>query len=240
MPISLRSIQYRTALTAAVYPAVVTLSFILLVILWRVASLPTPEELTNTIETLFNAHGCWIVGVAAFLEGVAVINLYFPGSLVVVLGVTSSLGNPSLAFLMVAVTILGFFLSSLLNYAIGYFGFHKLLLRIGGRKWFDQTQTWHKRHGCHALLLAYVHPNIGGLMAMACGNARLSLLDFIRPTILSILLWNTCWGFAAYSLAPTLRAAAANTWPIILGLTAWTLATFLRELLRKPFSGAAN
>ena len=188
------------------------------------------------IEHLFSLHGWWIVGIAAFLEGVAIINLYFPGSLVIVLGVTSSLGKPSLAILMVATTMLGFILSALVNYAIGYYGFHRILLRIGGRQWFDQVQIWHQRYGPRVLLLAYVHPNAGGLMAMACGNARYSFFGFLRPTLIAIILWNTCWGFLVYWLAPTLRAAAATIWPIVVGLAAWTLVTFVRAILRKPLS----
>jgi membrane protein DedA with SNARE-associated domain len=134
---------------------------------------------------------------------------------------------------MVATTVLGFLLSALLNYGIGYYGFHRVLLKIGGKKWFDQAQEWHQRYGSRALLLAYVHPNVGGLMAMACGNAHYSFTKFIRPTFVAILLWNTCWGVVAYWLAPTLRAAAASVWPIFIGLLGWTLLSVCRALFRK-------
>lgn len=224
--------RMKSAMAAGAYPALVTSLFFLYVVLWKLLSLPGPVELIELTESLFHQYGWWIVGVAALLEGVAVINLYFPGSLVIILGVASSAGNPPHAIGIVATIMVGFALAALVNYGLGYFGLHQLLLRIGGKQWFDYVRTWHAKHGTYALLVAYIHPNAGGLMAMASGNARYPLPKFIPPVFGAIVFWNTCWGIAAYWLSPTLKGAASTVWPIVGVLVLWVLIRVGYELLR--------
>lgn len=91
--------------------------------------MPPPNEMFAILQDLFERHGLLLVGFAAFIEGVVLINFYFPGSAVILVGVIVAHGNPLLATKTVAITVLSFFVAACLNYAIGYFGMHEVIVR---------------------------------------------------------------------------------------------------------------
>lgn len=224
--------RFRLALLSATVPLVCTLVLLVALVAWRVADLPDPHESFLLIEKWFLAYGLPLVFLAALLEGVAVINLYVPGSAVIVLGVVFSRTDPLLAVLVVFVATVAFIITAQVNYGVGYFGLHRLLRTFGGGVLIDRAEKYWSRHGDKTLPLAFIHPNIGGFVSIASGNGRYPWKKFFVRSVGYTLAWNVLWGVAAFLLADTV--AQTVTQPLILlgGLLIWATIAFAVAYLR--------
>ena len=58
-----------------------------LFIVWKIFELPTNEETIALAEQYFNKYGLWVILVSAVIEGLLLFGWYYPGSMVVFLGV---------------------------------------------------------------------------------------------------------------------------------------------------------
>lgn len=230
--------MYRqSAIEAGSSPALIIVLFLIMMLVWRIFDLPDPEETYDLIVGFFAEYGLWVVAVGALGEGVAVINLYFPGSAAVLLGVVSSEGDVFRAAMVVFVASLGFIIAAHLNYAIGYYGLHPLLHRFGGRRLLERGERRYRERGVRALAAGYFHPNIGGLIAVAAGAARLQWSKFLAVTTIAIIFWNTLWGVVVYLAARPVREVATSPYLVLVALVIWlsvaVMLAVIRTYLRK-------
>ncbi len=225
------SSKLRPALVASISPAIYTVLFLLLMVIWHVAKFPSPDRIFDEVSSLYKSHGLWIVGLSAFIEGLVLVNLYFPGSAVILIGVITFRGNPVAAASVVAVTMFAFILAANCNFAIGFFGLHHLIRRLGGGRWLEKAHSWYEAKGCHALLLSYWHPNFGAFVAVACGNGRLNYNRFLRITAIAILAWNTFWGILAYHFASLAKETATQPLILLMFFALWTVGQFTVTLI---------
>lgn len=208
-------------------PLIFTLGFVGLICLADWGVLPDSKHIFAVVSYHFERHGILLVGIAAFIEGIVLLNLYFPGSAIIVLGITSAGGDIRQATLMVASVMLGFFASAQFNYFIGRAGLRPIVIRFGGRRWLERAERWYSHMGQYLVIFAYAHPNLGAFVAVECGNARFTLKRFIAITAISILIWNTIWGLICYFNGHLIRETATNS-RLLLGIfAAWTIASFL-------------
>lgn len=196
-------------------------------LMWRLCRLPEPEAFFDGIMVLFQKHSLAIVAVSAFVEGLVLINLYFPGSVVIILGVLSQRDNPVSAGVVVALAVLGFSLAACLNYALGYYGVYSIIARLGGRVWLERAHDWHLRHGRNAILMSYVHPNVGAFVAVASGKARYSFVSFVCFACIGIGMWSCVWGIMTYHFGQFVKTVATQPELILGGLILWSFSTFL-------------
>lgn len=220
------------ATSAALVPTVVLMAFLALMIAWSLFALPTPEEQYALIADFFAEHGSLAVCIAAFVEGIAVINFYAPGSAVILLGVSTS-SDVGRAAEVVMVTMLGFIVSAHVNWALGRFGLQPLLYRVGGRRWLQRSERTYAKHGPAALLWSYFHPNLGGVLAVVCGAAGLPWRRFVGPVVLAVLVWNSFWGIIAYSLSSQVRQVATSPKLVLSALGIWLILAFLTGGIRR-------
>lgn len=222
----LLSAKVRHALISSVEPAVYTCLFLLLMLVWRLAKMPDPERVFEVVSALFKTHGLWIVGLSAFVEGLVLVNLYFPGSAVILIAVITFRGDPIGAASVVTVTMFAFVLAAFCNYAIGFFGLHHLIRRLGGGPWLDKAHRWYEAKGHRAVLLAYWHPNLGAFVAVACGNGHLDFHRFLRFVIVAVIAWNTLWGALAYHFASLAKQTATQPFVLLAAFLLWTAVRF--------------
>lgn len=225
--------KVQEALTASIAPAIYTGLFLLLMLVWHVAKLPNPERVFEAVASLYKTHGLWIVGLSAFIEGLVLVNLYFPGSAVILIGVISFRGDSIGAASVVVVTMLAFILAANCNYAFGFFGLHDLIKRLGGGLWLEKAHRWYDTKGHRALLLSYWHPNLGAFVAVACGNARLDYHRFLCLVVIAIIAWNTLWGFLAYNFASLAKETATQPLILLSAFVLWTLIAFFSTLIKE-------
>jgi membrane protein DedA with SNARE-associated domain len=216
----------------ATAPCAYTIGFLLLMLIWRVVDLPSPQEVYDGIVRLYHDYGLVIVAAAAAIEGLVLISLYFPGSGVILIGVAASRGDPTRAVAVVAIVTLAFIVAAQINFVVGYFGLHGLILKMGGSKWLKRAQDRYARNGVYILAPCFVHPNLGGFMSVAAGIGRLQWRKFFIISVASIALWNVFWGFVAYLFAQVVESVATQPFLVLSGLGLWTITAFVWGFLR--------
>lgn len=225
--------EYRNAVAqAATFPTIVLALFVGLMIFWRFFDLPTPEEMFNLIVRFFESYGLLVVFIGALGEGVAVVNLYFPGSAAILLGVVASEGDPLQASAVVVVASCGFALAAQFNYLIGRCGLQPLLHRIGGRSLLERSRRKYERQGARSLFWGYFHPNIGGLLAVAAGTGRLRWKYFSRLTVGAITFWNILWGIVVFLSARPVREVATSPYLVLAALGIWLVGAVALSCFR--------
>ena len=95
--------------------------YLSVLMLWRLGFIPSPTEIFNLLEDLYQIYGLPGLAAASFLEGIVYLGLYFPGSFVVALAVFLTDGSFG-AFLLLS-TLVAFVLTitSTINYILGRF-----------------------------------------------------------------------------------------------------------------------
>ena len=205
--------------------------FVLLMLAWRWFRLPQGPALFDSVAAAFRSYGFLFVVVSALIEGLLVINLYFPGSLVILIGVTAFREQPAMVVLLVAMVAVAFFLATVINYCIGYFGLHALIRRLKVAAQIEKVSQWYQRFGRWFVPISFFHPNLSAFVSVACGRDRVSPYQFFSVAFVSITLWNAFWGFLTYRFGALFKEAAANPWLILAGLCLWAAAKLIRGLL---------
>ena len=91
-------------------PLIFLAIFLSLWAVWKLLDLPPKDELIEITRRYFDLYGYWIVFASAIIEGMLLVGLYYPGSLVILLGVIFAGKNiPEVIWVVTLVTI-GLFL----------------------------------------------------------------------------------------------------------------------------------
>jgi len=238
----MQTLQQRVkgGLNRALSPFLYAIGFVLLLALAKLGLIPSSDQIFSWILGQFESHGLLLVGVAAFIEGLVLVNFYFPGSAVIVLGVASAKGDPARATELVTVVIAAFFVAAQVNYYGGLFGVRRLVLRLGGKRWIERAEKWYARAGGYLVAASYLHPNLGAFVAVACGNARFSWRKFLIISAISITAWNSMWGVLTYSSGRVIREAATNPYLLLTAFLVWTLVSFCWGFLKPAGSGSED
>jgi membrane protein DedA with SNARE-associated domain len=219
--------RFHYAVASAAAPIIYILLFFALIFLWHGLGWPPPEEVYKTIVDLYWEHGVVVVSFAAFAEGIVLITLYFPGSAVILIGVATSKGEPLRAALIVLIVTIAFIGAAQINYILGYLGLHRIILRLGGRRWLLNAQARYNKYGTYIVPPSFVHPTFSGFMAVTCGLAQLNWSKFTLLSALGIVFWDIFWGITAYRLSETVREVATRPILVIIGLFSWILIAFI-------------
>ncbi len=169
-------------------------------LIWQLFNLPTDEQLIVIIEQYFNRYGLIIVFLSSLLEGVCFLGWYYPGSIIIFLSVIFAGKNIPLAMLVVLLVTLGLFSAYVINFFIGKYGWHKLLLFFGLRKEVERMQVKLSRHGWRTLFATYWDPNLASLTSTAAGILQLPFKKFFLYSFLAATLWDIFWGAVTFFL----------------------------------------
>jgi len=208
-------IEIKTIWKIAAVPVVLLAFYLSLALVWTLFDLPTDKELIAVVYGWFTHYGLWIVFVAALLEGLLVVGQYFPGGFVIFVAVLSANRHiPRIAEVVIVVSV-AFFISYLINYAIGKYGFYRLFLKFGLREPLEKAREKLQQNYLYAIFVSYWSSNFAAISSTAAGTLQLSLRSFIIYSIPSTLIWNTLWGIFIY----------------IIGDRIWTLLGFKYAIL---------
>lgn len=188
-----------------VVPVLALVFYLVLIFLYRrVLGLPGPEEIIAWAQKYYALYGYWVVLVGAAVEGALFINWYLPGSIVVALGIIFARQADLNVFLMLALIIIGFFLTAILNFFLGRFGWYNVFMKLGLKAPLERVKSKIKSKGLKLLLSTYIHPNFGALAATSAGILGLPFWRFMLLSVLSIAFWNSLWAAAFYWFGPFL------------------------------------
>ena len=229
-----RKTRLKNAFSVSLLPAAYSVLFLLLMALWKLFNGPSPEETYASIVQFFTIYGTPVIAISALIEGIVLVNFYFPGSAVILIGVATARGDPLRAAYLIAVVSGAFFVAAQLNYCLGLFGFRKAVLKLGGKAWLARTEKWYAQYGAKVIPLTFIHPNVGAFMSVACGNARFKFVHFAILTFFSIIVWNSFWGVFAYLFPKEVANVATQPMLLLSGFLLWTTFAFLRGWFVAP------
>ncbi len=226
-------INTRQFLKVAALPLVLLAAYLALYGIWTFFDLPSREAIVETAREYYEVHGYWVVLIGALVEGALLINWYFPGSVIILLGVVLAVESKELNVIaVVGLATVGFFIASMANYALGRFGWYRLLLRFGLQTPMMNAKQKLEWYGLPIVFATYIHPNLGALTATSAGILHVSFKRFLAYSAGALLLWNSFWGLIAFLFGPT-AIEILNSGPLILGvLFIWIIFLFIRHWWR--------
>ncbi|MDP4001214.1 MAG: VTT domain-containing protein [bacterium] len=201
-------------------PLILLILYLIFVTLYNFFDLPSEKEFIASAEQYYQQYGYWTVFVGALIEGLLFINWFLPGSIVVVLGVVFAKSAGLSAVGMVSLIILGFFITSLINYALGRYGWYKLMLKLGLEKPLNNIKAKTESSGLKIIFSTYLHPNLGALTATSAGILKFSFKWFVLYSLIALVVWNTLWGVLVYFLGSSILNYLGPP-AIILVLVVW-------------------
>lgn len=215
------------ALRVIALPLSLLIAFGLFVVLYRLLNLPSPDSLLAIAESSYAHYGYWVVFIGALAEGMLVANWYLPGSGVIVFGVVISAKGSLNVLMVLALVVLGFWITSVINYGLGRYGWYHLLLRFGLREPLERMRQRVHGIGLRIVFATYFHPNVGALAAASCGILRLPFIRFNVYSLAALLIWNSLWTAVVYLVGPKMLRVL-NVWLILPVLVAWMLYALSR------------
>lgn len=180
-------------ISPGLFPFTICLFLIGFIVLYRMLNLPSPQELIFFIEKWFNQYGLWLLFFAAFVEGVFVVGLYFPGSLAIALAVYTLGKTPLDLFFIGSISFMAFFIANILNYYLGKYGYYKFLLLIGKNDTIDKMQNTMLKHGRRTFFFTGFFPNFIAITSVCAGISNMSILKTIYLQATSLFFWVTVW-----------------------------------------------
>jgi membrane protein DedA with SNARE-associated domain len=218
----------KTVLRYSAIPLALCAAFFAFAAVYRGAGLPSGQELIELASEAFDRQGLLVVFVAGLAEGLLVANWYLPGSVVIVLGVGLSGGEPTRAVLYVGLVVVAFVVTAIANYWLGRTAWYKFLLVLGLRKPLEQLRPRVEGRGALALYYTYFHPNVGAMVALSLGILRIPFWRFLFHATVSVLAWNTLWGLIAYNIGSDVLVRLLDMRFILPVLALWAVISVAR------------
>jgi membrane protein DedA with SNARE-associated domain len=161
-------------------------------------NLRSTVTLLDAIRIALDRFGYTIAFCAAFIEAIPAVNLYFPGSVVIVVAVSYSRSGSLDPFIVIVLITLAFVICYSLNFYLGRLGLHGVLVRFGLGPSINKSREHISSHGLGWLMLASWHPNCCAIASIACGILSVPYHRFLSYMVPAVVVWNTLFGAAAY------------------------------------------
>jgi membrane-associated protein len=203
-------------------PLIAILISAILFIAWRLLHLPPRDELINIARFYFEQYGLIVLLLSAFAEGLFFLGWYYPGSLVIFLGVIFAGRDLEKVIMAVSCVIIGLLAAYIGNFFIGRYGWYRLFLKFGLRDALAKSEKRLARYGWRAIFMTYWQPNIASLTATAAGTLQLPWKRFFLPSLAAAILWNIFWGVLVYTWGEAALSIIGLKFVLIF-LTAWIL-----------------
>lgn len=182
----------------ALLPLSVLGVFLLIYLAWRFFALPPQEQVIEIARFYFDKYGLAILLVSALVEGTVLVGWYYPGSLIIFLGVILAGKDIQKVVAAVSVITIGLFFAYIVNFLLGKYGWYRLLLKFGLRDALEDAKNRVSKHGLIAIFMSYWQPNLAALVATSAGILDFSFVKFFLYSFIATSLWNTFWGVLVY------------------------------------------
>ncbi len=157
------------------------------------SGLPNTTEIANYFTIQYENYGLIIIIIAAFLEGLFMLSMYLPASLVIVLS-AFTLGFDTFTLTKIGLlSILGFTIANIFNYYLGQFGYYKILLKLGGQDSITKVQKDFNENPIKTIVFTAFHPNFLAITMVSAGIAKANLFKTILWSIVSLIVWIALW-----------------------------------------------
>lgn len=166
--------------------------------MWGVYNLPGPTDLVEASKVYFDQYGLIIFFFTALLESLLLIGNYFPGTLILLFGLSTLLDSPDKVLSSYIYISCGMLLGYTVNYFLGKYGWYKVLEKIGYKEELIKIESRVKKGGVFSVFFLYLLPGFGSLLSTSFGIIKFNFTKFIAFTLATVLFWNFIWALAVY------------------------------------------
>lgn len=198
--------------------------YLVVLILWNFNLIPSPLEIINFLENLYESYGLITLSIASLLEGIVYIGLYFLGSTIIIIAVLFSDGT-LITFLNISLIVaLSLTIASVINYALGR--------HIISRPLRETKEIKKKRKMSKGLILSCLHPN-----ALAFYFFNLGIKKESPYTIIFVPLIMIPYGFLLaylfYQLKPLIETSSEKPYILITIILVWMIIEFIWKRVKR-------
>jgi len=190
---------------------------ILLSILAAVGVLPPMGELSLQLGQLINEGGLGLIFAASFVENLPTVNAYFPGSVVLLVTMTSTSGDPARAVWVYMAVVVPAILANLLSFLAGRLMWQKRGHRVEPNR---TKRVW-------GLVMLYIfnywHPHLASMVALSTGSEGVTISHHLRAFLPVSLGWSLIWAVALYNMGMSVNFSAQMNWLVWVYLILWFL-----------------
>lgn len=179
--------------------AVTLLIYFLIRFGWTYFDMPNQKEMIALITGFFDKYGLIIIFLAAIIESILLIGGYFPGSLVIFLGVASSSGDIVRTTKVTVLAVLGMMIGYSIDYYLGRKGGYKLLTKLGFEEEINKIKNKVNKKNIWFSFLLYVIPGSGSLISTSFGILKVKYFKFLFFIFVTVVIWNTLWSILVYN-----------------------------------------
>ncbi len=187
------------------------------------------DELVTYIKIAIERYGLIVIGPLSFLENMVGLNVYFPGSIVILTAMALTAGNP-VRGLITYLTIYGAaFVAYHINYFIGFSTSRKVVKNKNMVVDSSTNKTLWLR-----FFSTFWHPHFAALTCIHVGNEGYKYKQIMKYLIVVSFVWNTFWGLTMYSVG-TITPTTGNslTYIVYLYIIGWLLLSTYRYYKNK-------
>jgi membrane-associated protein len=176
--------------------------YVLIMFLARKYIVDAPTLIAH-LKNLYDTYGYALILAGAFLEGMFIVGLYLPGSLVVLLGAALAKTGVVSFPIVIILAVIGFNLGYCFNYLMGRYGWYRVVERFGFKKQIDHAKAKLEKYEVMALLFGYALPSAASFLTTAAGMLHFPFKRFLIASLLIQTGWSLLWGTLAYTLGLT-------------------------------------
>lgn len=160
--------------------------------------IPDAPALIDQVKKVYGVYGYDLIFLGALLEGTFLVGFYVPGSFIVLLGAALSRSGVVSFPLVVLFGTLGLSLGYIVNYALGRFGWYRILSGFGFDKGIETAKDKLKHYQDRTIFYGYMMPSTASLLSTAAGIMKIPFKKFVVQSVLTQLFWSLLLGGLAY------------------------------------------
>ena len=207
----------------------------LLNIVYEPLGLPSSAQIIKLAEGFFAQYGLWVLFVAALLEGLFMISIYFPGSFVIF--ITVLLSDRTLITLVQigVVAWVGFMLVGAVNYLLGRYGWYKILVWLDRANVVDKMKRDLQKYGNRAIFFSAFHPSFLSIMQVSAGISKLGMMRTLALSGISLVFWIALWEAIVTPLLNTVNVedTGGSGWIMVGVVLLWGVFNIISERQKK-------
>lgn len=207
----------------------ICISFLAFAALWFLLDLPPEEELRAIIANAFATYGPAAILIGAFLEGVLLVGLYFPGSILIFMSVALA-PTPLDAVRSVILVTTGLYLAYLFNYTLGKYGWYRLLVRFGLGESVAEAKAKLEAKKSMYIFGTFWAPGFAAITATAAGILHVPFFSFAITAFSALALWNIFWGTIVFLLGEAAMLLVGYK-VMIAGVVLWLVYDIARRVI---------
>jgi len=219
---------------ATIFPLALIVIFFIGDVVWRAFGLPDVQGTIEIIKGLFATYGYPLVFLSALIEALLLVGLYVPGSVALVLSATLAGQGVLNIWLVILLITLGFLIAVIINYALGRYGWYRVLVRFGLKDALERMKLRAEKGGMKLIHLTYLNPNLASLSATSFGILHINFGKFLFHSIIAFIYWNILWGFSFYFLGDWVEEYLDYT-NLVIAIVAFIFIRIVYVVVRKRF-----